>query len=323
MDMPAGATLSPPILPFNPDNLHIVLVRPQHPGNIGATCRAMKNMGLKKLRLIDPPDLDLERARWMAPGAEDVLRAMEVFPTLEAGLEDLTTVVGTTARERHWKYPVVGPRALGAYLLPRAWQNPVAILFGQEDFGLDNQATARCELLVRIPTVDLKSLNLSQAVLIVAYELMMARYPEPDAEARKLATQPERERLVESLMALAERVEFMKSRNQEQLRALLRGMMGRVALDGQEVGILLGFVRKVRWHLDRAEGGMPEGRAKGEAPGESAEGGALERGAEGGALERGAEGGALERGAEGGALERGAEGGALERRAEGGSRPDE
>ncbi len=253
--------MSDPVLPFSPDNIYIILVRPQHPGNIGATCRAMKNMGLKRLRLVDPPALDLERARWMAPGADDVLQSMEVISGLDTALRDITTVIGTTSRVRHWKYPVLGPRALGPYLLPRAVHNRVAILFGQEDFGLDNEATSRCEVLVHIPTVDLKSLNLCQAVLLVAYELMMARYPEPDPEARKLATQPERERLVEKGLALADRVGFTRARNPDQVRALMRGMSGRLSLDSQEVGALLGLLRKVFWHLDgRKDNGKGEQR---------------------------------------------------------------
>ncbi len=243
-------------LPFCPDNIIVVLVEPQHPGNIGAACRAMKNMGLRRLRVVAPARRDMEPARWMAAGARDVLETMETFDDLDEALSDVSSLVGTTARSRHWRIPVVGARNLGAYLLPRAVRNRVAILFGREDYGLPNEVVGRCEVLVQIPTAGLKSLNLAQAVLIVAYELMMAQYPDrPPAEPRTLAPWPERERLVDALMRLARRVQYQQSRNQAQVRAMMYGITGRLSLDSQEIRNILGFVRKINHHLTFA--GVP------------------------------------------------------------------
>ncbi len=247
--------LTDTIPPFNPDNIVVVLVQPQHPGNIGATCRAMKNMGLKRLRVVDPARKDMEQARWMAAGARDLLENMETFDRLDDALADVTNIAGTTARTRHWRIPVLGARNLGAYLLPRAANNRVAILFGREDFGLPNEVAGRCDVLVQIPTAALKSLNLAQAVLIVTYDLMMSCYPEPPEEPRTLAPWPDRVRLVTALMQLARRVEYQQSRNQEQVKAMMHGMAGRLALDRQEIRNILGFVRKINHHLTFA--GLP------------------------------------------------------------------
>lgn len=254
----SGEDVGSSALPFDPAQLVIVLVQPQHPGNVGAVCRAMKNMGLFRLRLVDPPVGEWEQARWMAPGSQDVLDSIEVHPTLESALADVGVVVGTTARERHWHFPVLTARELGPYLLPKAGPTPAAILFGREDFGLDTGSIARCEALVRIPTSGLSSLNLAQAVLLICYELMMSGQPGLGARPRAVATLVERSRLVEALMRLALRVDFMRFRNHDELRSRLHGLASRMGLEAPEVGLLLGFVRKIAWHLDHRLEGRPE-----------------------------------------------------------------
>lgn len=246
-------------LSFDPAHVMVVLVQPQHPGNVGAVCRAMKNMGLSRLRLVDPPMGEWEQARWMAPGSHDVLEGIETFPSLEAALKDVGVVVGTTARERHWHFPILTARELGPYLLPKAGPTPAAILFGREDFGLDTASIARCEALVRIPTLGLSSLNLAQAVLLICYELMMAGHPDLGVRPKAVASLEERSRLVETLMRLALRVDFMRFRNHDELRARLHGLASRMGLEAPEVGLLLGFIRKISWHLDnRTEGRSAE-----------------------------------------------------------------
>ena len=248
---PSFATAAQPsALPFNPDNLVLVLVRPIHPGNIGSSCRALKNMGLRHLRLVAPVNLDYEQARWLAAGADDVLQQAQVFATLDEALADVHTVVGTTARDRHQRFPVLTARELPPWLLPSAQNNRVAILFGPEDFGLSNDDMGRCQALVRIPTAELSSLNLAQAVLVICYELMMATAPEIERPDWVAATMQERERLVTTAMRLVRRVDFMKARNLDQLQGKLRGMLGRLNLDSLEVGIVLGLVRKIFWHLE-------------------------------------------------------------------------
>lgn len=259
-------------LKFDPSQVVIVLVRPLYSGNIGSTCRAMKNMGLSTLRLVSPQNFDPEQARWMAAGADDVLQAAQHVETLEDALADVGCVVGTTARDRHQLYPIVTARELPSWILPRLGRGRVAILFGPEDFGLDNDAMGRCEALVRIPTVGLSSLNLAQAVLVVCYELMMAHPPEVERGQWKVATVEERERLVLSLTTLVERVEFLRGRNMELLRGKLRGMMGRFQFDSTEVGVVLGIVRKTLWHLNHPRGGGELGEGFGEGAGEGAGG---------------------------------------------------
>lgn len=237
-------------LPFDPERVVIVLVRPQHPGNIGSTCRAMKNMGLRHLRLVAPTDVSDERARWMASWADDVLAAAQIFPDLDGALADIGSVVGTTARDRYQRFPILTARELPPYIFPKLASGKVAILFGQEDFGLDNEAMGRCEALIRIPTADLASLNLAQAVLVVCYELLMAEPPALERVEWMIAPLEERERAISTYMRLARRVDFMKARNMEMLHARMRGMVGRLNMSSVEVGLLLGLARKVFWHLE-------------------------------------------------------------------------
>lgn len=232
------------------ENVFIILVRPQHPGNIGAICRAMKNMGFSKLRIVSAENFDLERARWMAPGSEDVLYSAEYYNDLESALSDINIVVGTTSRNRQWRFPIIQSRQLGHKIIPLSKENKIGILFGQEDCGLDNNSIGKCELLVEIPTHDLKSLNLSQAVLIILYDLMLSRFPETKEDVRALSTFAERHRLVDSLLLLSDRVNYLRGVNLSQMRAFFYGITSRIRIDSREVNLSLGFINKIMWHLE-------------------------------------------------------------------------
>ena len=157
------------------DNVYFVLVEPRDSGNIGASARAMKNMGFKNLCLVRPFSEITDEARWLAHNSLDILEAAQVFDSLAEAIKDKSIVVGTTRRtgkNRGLSMPVQNGCE---YLLERRGDNRVAILFGREDKGLLNEEVAECGLLFNIPTSrEHRSLNLSQAVLIVAYELLKA-----------------------------------------------------------------------------------------------------------------------------------------------------
>ena len=155
------------------DNIIIVLSHTTEPANIGATCRAMKAMGLRRLRLINPLNPKGRSARALAHGAEDVLDAAEVVTDLETALEDTIVVAGTTNRRRAMrKYALLPPADLARHLVRHAAEKRVALLFGSERMGLTNQETDVCRFL---STVDLAtpqpSLNLAQAVMLYAWEI--------------------------------------------------------------------------------------------------------------------------------------------------------
>lgn len=153
----------------------IVLVEPQNPANVGATARAMKNMGLSQLILVAPPAFDPHRARWMAPGCDDMFAQMRIVPDLSTALEGVHQAVATTARHRRMEQPVIEPRELGDAIAQGEPGRRTAILFGREDHGLSAEDVGRCSAILRIPTPEHASLNLAQAVLLVGHALFEAR----------------------------------------------------------------------------------------------------------------------------------------------------
>jgi len=159
------------------DNIRIVLVEPKVPGNMGAAARAIKNMGLSKLLLVNPWFYDHPQARYMAHGSEDILGRAEVFSSLAEVVGSSVLVVGTTQRQRH-NVPFMNPRQAAPEILESARSGPVSILFGREDRGLLNDELSCCQILVTIPSSKAQpSLNLSQAVMVMAYELFTAVWP--------------------------------------------------------------------------------------------------------------------------------------------------
>lgn len=158
------------------DNIRIVLVESKVPGNMGAAARAIKNMGLSRLVAVNPWFRNHPQARYMAHGSEDVLENAEVFPTLEEAVASSVLVVGTTQRQRHGM-PVMKPEAAALEILESSRSGQVSVLFGREDRGLLNEELACCQIVVNIPSSRAQpSLNLSQAVMIMAYELYTAVY---------------------------------------------------------------------------------------------------------------------------------------------------
>jgi TrmH family RNA methyltransferase len=159
------------------NNLFFVLVEPKESGNIGASARAIKNMGFRNLCLVNPPPALTDEARWLACNALDVLNAAESYPDVKSAIGDKSIVVGTSRRTGK-RRGVILPVEQGAKIIvERALTGSVAILFGREDRGLLNEEVDECGLLMTIPTNrEHRSLNLAQAVLIVAYELLKSGY---------------------------------------------------------------------------------------------------------------------------------------------------
>jgi tRNA/rRNA methyltransferase len=153
----------------------VVLVEPQGPRNIGSTCRAMKNFGLHRLTLVNPAVVDHPEAREMASSAGELLQAARVVTTFEEALAGATLVVGTTARPRH-RVPVRTPAKAAAEIVEHAaGGGEVALVFGREAHGLTQEEILRCQRAISIETApEYGSLNLAQAVLLVAYELFRA-----------------------------------------------------------------------------------------------------------------------------------------------------
>ena len=234
----------------------VVMYEPQDPVNIGATVRAMKNMGLAQLRLVRPVAYEAVRIEGIAHGTMDLIDRIQHFDSFDAAVADCVRVVGFTARRRAAKLRVIGPKECATELLESAHDGLVAMVFGREDSGLPNEILDRVHSAVTIPTTDHASLNLAQAALIGFYELHLAA---ADATRtigppRKDAPPPTNEQF-EQFFGDAERsldaIEFFKTRFPEHIMRTLRSLTFRAAPNARELSLIRAMVLEVRNYLNR------------------------------------------------------------------------
>lgn len=234
---------------INLDNISIVLHRTRYPENIGAAARAMRNMGIEKLVVVDPQNCDLTKICRMAThAATDVVEQMEVCDTLEEALADFNYVVGTSARLGGQRKVVSSPSKLGQKLISISHENRIAILFGPEDRGLTNVDIRFCDILVNIPTADFSSLNLAQAVMIMCYELFSFSRDKPGEFAPRLANRFELEAMYAQLKDVLIRISFINPANPDYFMNNLRHFFSRMQLRAKEVRIIRGICRQILWY---------------------------------------------------------------------------
>ena len=232
-----------------------MLVDTSHPGNIGATARAMKTMGLSDLALVRPKHFPSDEATARAAGADDVLKAASVHSALTEAIADCGWVVGASARLRTVALPIVDPREASVMIWQRlAEGNQVAVLMGPEQSGLTNDDLARCQQLVHIPaSPDFSSLNLAMAVQVLCYELRMAAGLRDVWRAPRFAAATHDD--VESLVAHAQRtltdIGFLDPQRPRRLMPRLRRLFGRAGLEREEVNILRGMLARIDELLGR------------------------------------------------------------------------
>ncbi len=227
-------------------NIRIVLVNTSHPGNIGAAARAMKNMCLERLYLVEPKDFPCAEASARASGADDVLANAVVCESLEQALDGCHFVVGTSARSRRISWPVADPRQTAARVMQETQQGDVALVFGREHSGLTNEELEKCHYLVHIPTnPDYSSLNLAAAVQVLCYELMLFSPDENsqlEDEARDLASAEEMESFFEHLEQTLVELAFLDANHPRKLMRRLRRFFNRARPDKTEMNILRGVL---------------------------------------------------------------------------------
>jgi tRNA/rRNA methyltransferase len=227
----------------------VVLFRPQIPENIGACARALCNMGLSRLVVVQPGSLEAERMAMMAtPAALQVLEKMEVHDDLKTALGPFHYVVGTTARLGGIRREVASPREIAPRLVELSQNNEVALLFGPENFGLTNRELPYCHALVTIPTGACSSLNLAQAVMVMAYELMTARHPEPRPVPR-LATTRELETMYAMLQETLVKINFISHQHPEYWMLNVRRLFNRHGLQARETQVIKGICRQIDWYV--------------------------------------------------------------------------
>jgi tRNA (cytidine32/uridine32-2'-O)-methyltransferase len=241
-------------------NIRVVLVNTSHPGNIGGAARAMKNMGLSRLVLVEPRLFPHHEADVRASGAGDVLENAQVVATLEEALVGCTLVLGTSARDRRIPWPLLDPRECGTKVVEEAAQGTeIALVFGREDSGLTNDELQRCHYHVHIPSdPGFSSLNLGAAVQVLSYEVRMAwlaaegkpskveKFEATSPRSETLATIDELERFYEHLEQTLVDIEFLDPDKPRHLMARLRRLYGRSSVSRAEMNILRGILTETQ-----------------------------------------------------------------------------
>jgi len=239
-----------------------VLVRPRGGANVGAVCRAIKNMDGGRLVVVEG-GFDVEAARIMAVHAVDVLEGRIEAPTLTDAVAGCGVVVGTTARSGAYRARSTDLRSLARDVVVHgelAFERPLALVFGPEDSGLSNEEISLCHRLAFIPTADAyTSLNLAQAVMVCLYELHLARLdssgrqPTVGVDSRRNHPQADAGSIEAMLVSLEDallQIGFLSDENPAHVMMSIRSLLTRGGLDEREVRILRGLARQIRWFAD-------------------------------------------------------------------------
>lgn len=263
------------------DRVRVVLVRPLRMGNVGSAARAMKNMGLRHLVLVSPQEDRPDLARRMAPGAHDLLETAQVVETTAEAVAGCRWIVGTTVRARKLRWPILEPAQLAKQVFET--EGDIALLFGPEDSGLDNEDLLLCHALATIPTDEAPSLNLAQAVLLLAHhifeEARRRGYRPPPRRrrsrrgGRELPSQPQPHTpgagelpapaemtiaVARRAVGLLARTSYLAGKSPDQVQLTLYHLLQRARPTVREVSILLGMEKKLDWTLDHPGEGEGE-----------------------------------------------------------------
>lgn len=227
-------------------NISIVLVDTKTPANIGATARCMMNMGLSRLVLVQPPEDPLREAVKLAAGADIILTQAEVFSSLNEAIVDYALVFGTSRHKGRLRKNIRSPREAAEDFIPLLSRNKVAVVFGNEMNGLTREDLALCNEIIAIPSADsFPSLNLSHAVMIVAYELFLASKTHSAPDAKELAPLKIIEDFYEHLQKTLLDIEFLDKNDEKRMMFTLRQLFGRSRLGQRDVAVLRGILSAV------------------------------------------------------------------------------
>ena len=245
--------------PFS--NVSIILVRPQHPGNIGAIARSISNHGLGRLVMVDPPAFDPDRARWMAPHASHVIDNALFAPNLSKATRKMHFIIGATARERSWNVPTL---SLSEFCEKCNGNDEIGLLFGPEDSGLSNHDIQHCHALITLPTHEHKSLNLSQAVNVFGAHLMATCPQDTNAPSKEKSPSPKLQKhFQEELLSLSVQSLQWSGYNQSlpegRLYNKLLRLLERANLSHGDIVTLKGMCNKI-YHTLRVLRSSPKSR---------------------------------------------------------------
>lgn len=243
------------------DQFAIVLHRPQDPVNLAATVRVMKNFGFSDLRLVQPVAYDPWRIEGVAHGTRDVVERIRHFESLPEALADCVHVAAFGAKRRAHRWPVVAPRAFAEQAVGKAEEGRVALLFGQEDHGLPNEAIDAAHVLVTIPTTEHASLNIAQAVLVAVYELHLTagdatRLVKRHKHHAALPKHDEWERALADIDRALGEIAFYRTRNPEHIMRSVRSLLNRAGPDSRELTLVRAMAIEVLRTIDRVKRGL-------------------------------------------------------------------
>ncbi|QCU90595.1 RNA methyltransferase [Thiomicrorhabdus sediminis] len=226
--------------------IRIVLIETSHPGNIGAIARAMKNMGLSQLVLVNPKEFPSSVASARASSACDILDSAKVVNSIDEAIVGAKLVVGASARLRKVSWPQLDVRETAQLALQTVEDGEVALLFGREDSGLSNAEMDKCHYLAHIPSnPTYSSLNISQAVQVFAYECLMATQIETvhsKGYKHKLASADQLEGFYDHLYQALQDIEFLDPSKNARFMRRMRRLFNRTQLDVKEIDILRGIL---------------------------------------------------------------------------------
>lgn len=236
------------------ENIFFVLVEPKENGNIGASARAMKNMGFNNLILVNPAEIK-EEAKWMAWRSNDVLENAKIHKNLDEAIADKVLVVGTTRRRGSKRGAIIDVKDGVKRIYEVAQKNKVAILFGREDKGLFNSEIEKCGFLITIPTsAKQPSINLAQSVLIVAYELMHCEeIKDYHIQKQFLVDQRELNKLYERLRTILKKTGYIPE-NIDIEKSIInnfRHLFGRTGLTFWELKLIHGLLSHIEEIYDK------------------------------------------------------------------------
>ena len=235
------------------NSVKIVLVGTTHPGNIGAAARAMKNMGFRHLSLVKPKEFPSDVATYRSKAAKDILENALIFNNLEEAVVDCELVIGTSARDRKVPWPILSPKESAEEVSKSLKIHKTAIVFGREDRGLTNEELGLCNYHVHIPTdPEYSSLNLSQAVQILVYEIRMAVLSDDENQDYwdvELANNNQTEMLIQHMDELMQEVDFYDVDNPRKLLLRVRRFFKRSRIDVMETNIFRGLFATIQKKL--------------------------------------------------------------------------
>lgn len=237
-------------------NLHIVLIEPKNPGNIGATVRAMKNMGVPNLRLVNPVSYrEVVEQKKMGYRSQEIIESSKTYPNLKEAVADISTVILATSKKGKWKRDFLSPETVAETVVARQKKEKVAIVFGREDSGVTIDESQLANYYVHIPSaVDYPSLNLSQAVMVILYEVYK-RYLDGSRPAffPKMSSRKNFVRLHENIWDLMSSLNMREDEYGLFYRSLKRAL-NRTHWTNGDIAVFDRMVKQVRWFIQDHHG---------------------------------------------------------------------